>query len=156
MQLLADGIVQITFGDTHVRVKAPNIGQYKRIRKEIAEKDAERRAQWDVWTTEIPDYPPTDPAPTTFTPKQTAAVNEITRRNKEYNEDALIKVWRLILLGEEMGDNPFPGLALDPVPTVNTDEWPLELLSPIVYNNAMNHWASVPLASGDAPAPAGT
>jgi len=150
MELNPDGTITLDFGDARVRVAPPKIGQYRRLREQVAKRDDERNAQVKTWRAEVgvPDEIPEAP-----TPEVIAAVNTVNRRSNEFNEDTLLAVWRLILIGEAGGEAPFTGLALDAVPTANTDDWPIELLSGQAYNQAMAHWAAVPLRSGGTPSP---
>lgn len=150
MQLNPDGTITIDFAEVKVRVKAPTIGQYRRIRETIAGLDEERTAEVEKWRVEagIPE-----PFPDDATAEQRAALSRVIRQSVTFNEQALLDIWHLILIGEATGDKPFKPLAIDALPTVETDEWPIELLSPLSYNQAMDHWAAVPLRSGGTPAP---
>lgn len=158
MQLNADGTITINFGDQKVRVRPPNVGQYRRIREVLAERDDKRRTELEQWKVGV-DYP--DPIPLNadgnvdvarLTAEQVAAISTVNRKSQEYNEVTFLEAWHLVLVGESLGDKPFPSLAIDPLPSVDTDTWPIELLSAAAYNLAMTHWAAAPLLSGGSPA----
>ena len=160
MQLDPTGTITLDFDGTKVRVKPPKIGQLRQIRQTIAERDDHRREQAEKWRADagIPDPFPATPTPAQIeeaqangatlppgpTTEQIIALNGVIRKGNEDREDSLLEVWRLMLVGNET----FPSLALDPIPSLNTDEWPIELLSADTYNAALTHFVSVPLASG--------
>lgn len=150
MQTNPDGTISISFDGQVVRVKAPKVGQYRRLRETIYNVDQERAEKSKAWREEagMPDPFPDDP-----TVEQSAARATVLRKEAEFNEDGLLNWWHLVLVGEALGDDPFPSLALDPLPSADSAEWPMELTTTLAYQTAMAHWVAAPLRSSGSPAP---